>query len=122
MAMTANLSGWKYGERSLVVYCIHIGTYAATAKRDWDRTSSPDLIGYMMVCVRDLHGCISTNGGIIRFCHPKGKRQDVGALSVRGVQVESPVSFLDYLRGGCEINLMVAIDVCVHPCERDCCA
>jgi hypothetical protein len=42
--------------------------------------------------------------------HPAGKNKNVGYLGVRHFQVTRIASFVEYLRGGCELSLIAAID------------
>ena len=74
---------------------------------DWERSGSHRPIGYYTTTVADLAG-----GGrhTVALHHPQGKEKDVGSLEIVRCDVEVQPSFVDYLRGGCEVSLMIAVD------------
>jgi len=74
---------------------------------DWDRVGTHDYIGCCKTSLEDLVR-LGGSKGQITFVNKKGK--DVGMLQVDSAQVVPRPSFLDFIRGGCEINFTVAID------------
>lgn len=76
---------------------------------DWDRMSSHDLIGEFTASTDELQ-----KTRVFKVVHPqkKGKKSydNSGTVVVNACDVKKEYSFLDYLSGGCQINLMVAID------------
>jgi hypothetical protein len=75
---------------------------------DWDRRGSHDFIGSAQTSLRQLTATPVCTLVLI----PKkvtAKKPNAGTLSVQ-VAVVKVSSFVDYLRGGCELSLMVAID------------
>eukprot|EP00466_Bigelowiella_natans_P005999 jgi/Bigna1/91663/estExt_fgenesh1_pg.C_1110041 len=78
---------------------------------DWDKNSSPDFIGQFETCVQDLEEKSPLCEFKLRKPKDAGKRRpkDRGSISV-GIKMYKQHSFLDYVRGGCQINLMIAID------------
>jgi len=76
---------------------------------DKDRGRSDDEIGNVQTSLQEL---MDAHAGRreIALRHPKGKSKDVGALLVSSISVVKRPTFFDYLAGGCEINLSVAVD------------
>ena len=79
---------------------------------DWDRLSSDDLIGEATFSLEKLMspGASKT----IELIHPKlkskKKYKNSGKLVFESIKPIKTHSFIDFLRGGLEISLMVAID------------
>jgi hypothetical protein len=63
----------------------------------------PDLIGSATFTVADING----KNWNAELKHPKKKKR--GTVHIRGGSEERP-SFLDYIRGGLDVSLMVAVD------------
>lgn len=92
---------------------------------DWDRDSDPDLIGIATTSVAGLGECLRSKVGL-ELINPKkkehgnthhgiklfaGKYVNSGLLFVEAFATIPPQpSFLDYLRGGLQLNVTVAID------------
>ncbi|XP_065827522.1 copine-3-like [Oscarella lobularis] len=86
---------------------------------DWDKNDTPDLIGRGITSVRALLG--DEKAGIppiasLELIEPrkkakKGKKYtNSGILQFLHCKIFPVPSFLDFVRGGCEISLMVAVD------------
>jgi len=78
---------------------------------DWNSNGSHELIGENTTSLRALQ-----SGKEFLLSHPhiakkKGsKYKGSGTFIVNSARIEKRHSFLDYIRGGCELNLIVAID------------
>ncbi|KAM8987970.1 copine-5 [Ara ararauna] len=81
---------------------------------DWDRTGSHDFIGEFTTSYRELargqHGL-----NVYEVVNPKKKLKkkkylNSGTVTLLSFSVESDPSFLDYIRGGTQLNFTVAID------------
>jgi hypothetical protein len=76
---------------------------------DYDKTSKDDLIGNALTSLRAL-----SEGRPVELSNPKkvGKKgyQNSGLIHPVRCQITQVPSFLDFIVGGCEMNLMVAID------------
>ncbi|XP_058938239.1 LOW QUALITY PROTEIN: copine-8 [Kogia breviceps] len=93
------------------------GDYDRTVKvevYDWDRDGSHDFIGEFTTSYRELsRGQSQFN--IYEVINPKkkGKKKkytNSGTVTLLSFLVETEVSFLDYIKGGTQINFTVAID------------
>ncbi|XP_073644958.1 copine-8 isoform X3 [Tursiops truncatus] len=93
------------------------GDYDRTVKvevYDWDRDGSHDFIGEFTTSYRELsRGQSQFN--IYEVINPKkkGKKKkytNSGTVTLLSFVVETEVSFLDYIKGGTQINFTVAID------------
>mmetsp|Transcript_24904 Transcript_24904/g.24575 ORF Transcript_24904/g.24575 Transcript_24904/m.24575 type:complete len:336 (-) Transcript_24904:29-1036(-) len=77
---------------------------------DWDSNSSNDLIGY---CTTTLHDLLQP-GCQLPIINPakkdKKKYTNSGVLEVLQCTKRKVYSFIDYLRGGTQFTMMVAID------------
>uniref|UniRef100_A0A2K6KCK4 Copine 8 n=1 Tax=Rhinopithecus bieti TaxID=61621 RepID=A0A2K6KCK4_RHIBE len=89
------------------------GDYDRTIKvevYDWDRDGSHDFIGEFTTSYRELsRGQSQFNVYEVR----KGKKKkysNSGTVTLLSFLVETEVSFLDYIKGGTQINFTVAID------------
>jgi len=81
---------------------------------DWDKHGEHDQIGIVETTMNQLLQ-LATQGPVeLPFINPKkaGKRgyKNSGTLFFRQVNLTPVPSFLDYIRGGCEVNMVVAID------------
>jgi len=81
---------------------------------DWDKHSSPDHIGLAETTMRQLMQMIQQGPVELPLMNPKkaGKRsyKNSGILVIKQATVVQVPTFLDYLRGGCEISMVTAID------------
>ena len=76
---------------------------------DWDKNSAPDEIGSFRASLNDLQTKREWP-----FVNPKKLKKKgyahSGQLIVDGIEFKKEHGFLDYIFGGCQISLMVAID------------
>ncbi|XP_062500669.1 copine-3-like [Corticium candelabrum] len=85
---------------------------------DWDRNASPDLIGFSeSTSLRTLLDDIkSRRNPRLQLIEPDKKKKkgqkykNSGILHIMKCDAIPVSSFVDYLRGGCNVSLMVAID------------
>jgi len=80
---------------------------------DWDSDGSHDFIGAMQSSVHGLQGQLNREMAIRNEAKAKkkGRRyQNSGRLVCSSIQIERHPTMLDYIRGGCEININMAID------------
>lgn len=73
---------------------------------DYDKDDVSTEIGHMTVNTQAL----LTPGWSGKLQHPKGKAKDVGTVSVVSAQLIQEPTFYEYLAGGLELGLSVAID------------
>ncbi|KAJ6242362.1 copine [Anaeramoeba flamelloides] len=79
---------------------------------DWNRNGKPDLIGETFFTVNSLQ---KSDGKKIELIEPRKKRKkrkykNSGVLNFVNVKIEELPTFLSYIHGGCEINMITAID------------
>ncbi|KAJ1471256.1 hypothetical protein T484DRAFT_1844831, partial [Baffinella frigidus] len=74
---------------------------------DWNGSGNHDLLGQVQTSTQGLLGAPKTFP-ITKPDSKTGKAR--GDLIVKFSEVYRPPSFLEYVAGGCEINVMVAID------------
>ncbi|XP_044182239.1 copine-8-like isoform X1 [Acropora millepora] len=78
---------------------------------DWDRDGGHDLIGIFSTTVNELK---SSAGMTFEVINPKKIKkkgyQNSGTISLVRSKLEQQPSFLDFIRGGTQINFTVAID------------
>uniref|UniRef100_A0A2K5XT12 Copine-8 n=1 Tax=Mandrillus leucophaeus TaxID=9568 RepID=A0A2K5XT12_MANLE len=93
------------------------GDYDRTIKvevYDWDRDGSHDFIGEFTTSYRELsRGQSQFNVYEVVNPKKKGKKKkysNSGTVTLLSFLVETEVSFLDYIKGGTQINFTVAID------------
>ncbi|XP_030422803.1 copine-8 isoform X2 [Gopherus evgoodei] len=93
------------------------GDYDRTIKievYDWDRDGSHDFIGEFTTSYRELsRGQSQFNVYEVINPKKKGKKKkyiNSGTVTLLSFLVETEVSFLDYIKGGTQINFTVAID------------
>jgi len=73
---------------------------------DQDDNGKFDEIGHVEVTVRQL-----LSSPILKLLHPRGKVKSVGTIeSVSPTKIIEVPTFIDYLAGGLELHLLVAID------------
>jgi len=82
---------------------------------DWDKHGQHDLIGSTETTVGHLAQLATEFSPVqLPLINPKkaGKRgyKNSGTLVFKGFTVAAIPTFLDYIRGGCELNMVVAID------------
>lgn len=79
---------------------------------DWNKNSDPDYIGECQVSVRDLMSSAKYRKDFINDTLKNKKKgyQNSGVLVVQDIVIIENPSFLEYIKGGCKVNLMVAID------------
>jgi len=81
---------------------------------DWDKHSSPDHIGQAETTMRQLMQLASQGPAELPLINPKksGKRgyKNSGILVFKQANVVQVPTFLDFIRGGCEISMVVAVD------------
>nr|XP_020456973.1 copine-8 [Monopterus albus] len=93
------------------------GDYDRTIKvevYDWDRDGSHDFIGEFSTSYRELSGGQS-QFNVYEVVNPKkkGKKKkylNSGTVTLLSFLVDIEVTFLDYIKGGTQINFTVAID------------
>jgi copine 5/8/9 len=78
--------------------------------RDWDRDGSHDFIGSFDTTLNEMLRGKKQHQLINQRKTKKRKYVNSGVLHCLNCQVERVPSFLDFIRGGCEINMMVAVD------------
>uniref|UniRef100_A0A672UM97 C2 domain-containing protein n=1 Tax=Strigops habroptila TaxID=2489341 RepID=A0A672UM97_STRHB len=90
------------------------GTTIKVEVYDWDRSGSHDFIGEFTTSYREL---AQGQGGlnVYQVVNPKKKLKkkkylNSGTVTLLSFSVESDPSFLDYIRGGTQLNFTVAID------------
>ncbi|XP_075766195.1 copine-5 isoform X1 [Pelodiscus sinensis] len=102
---------------SIPVRALCNGDYDRTIKvevYDWDRDGSHDFIGEFTTSYRELaRGQSQFN--IYEVVNPKKKMKkkkylNSGTVTLLSFTVESEYTFLDYIKGGTQINFTVAID------------
>ncbi|XP_072233197.1 copine-8 [Leuresthes tenuis] len=93
------------------------GDYDRTIKvevYDWDRDGSHDFIGEFSTCYRELsRGQSQFNVYEVINPKKKGKKKkyiNSGTVTLLSFLVDIEVTFLDYIKGGTQINFTVAID------------
>ncbi|XP_038067397.1 copine-8-like isoform X1 [Patiria miniata] len=81
---------------------------------DWNRDGSHDLIGVFETNTRELSRgpCLTNNYQLI---HPKKQAKkkgyrNSGLITLLSCKTEPQYTFLDYIRGGCQLSFTVAID------------
>lgn len=82
---------------------------------DWNSSGSPDFIGMTTISLKDI---CPERGGTIRNLplvnsSKKGKNKNAGHLNFDLVRATQVHTFVDFIRGGLDINLVVAIDFTV---------
>jgi hypothetical protein len=76
---------------------------------DWDSDGSSDFIGSCETTARQLIELTTRNWALVN--HEKKKNGGIsGTLKLLSAKLAIEHSFLDYLAGGCEVSMMVAVD------------
>ncbi|XP_043374475.1 copine-9 isoform X2 [Dermochelys coriacea] len=102
---------------SIPVRALCNGDYDRTVKidvYDWDRDGSHDFIGEFATSYRELSRAQS-QFTVYEVLNPKKKCKkkkyiNSGTVTLLSFAVESEFSFVDYIRGGTQLNFTVAID------------
>jgi copine 5/8/9 len=85
---------------------------------DWDKRSSPDFIGAAEASILEFE-----QRSEIPLINPKKAKKkkrsysDSGLLRCDGVELKPQPSFVDFIRGGCQLNMMVSVDFTVTFCR-----
>jgi hypothetical protein len=76
---------------------------------DWDANSSHDPIGHILISFKQFAEAAEKRQPL-KILHYKGKAKDVGTLDLAGTTVQKLPSFMDFLQGGLEMKMFVAVD------------
>lgn len=76
---------------------------------DWDATGSHDPIGHILVSFKQFAEAIEKRQPL-QITHYKGKAKDVGTIDFAGSTIQKLPSFMDFLQGGLEMKMFVAVD------------
>lgn len=74
---------------------------------DWNKTFKHELIGQFQTTLDEL---VRSEGKYFELTRPKKKNKIAGRIHVLTCKLIEEYSFLDYISGGCEMKLMIAID------------
>lgn len=75
---------------------------------DWNKHSKHSLIGYFDTTLDEL---VKSEGKYFDLQHPKKKKKkSAGRIYIQQCRLMEEYTFLDYISGGCEMKLLVAID------------
>ncbi|XP_048738770.2 copine-8-like isoform X2 [Ostrea edulis] len=104
---------WKPFQIPAVKLCN--GDYDRTVKiecYDWDSDGSHDIIGYFTTNVRELTGKSNLSFEVINQKKKAKKKgyKNSGQIHLLSIKKEIKPSFLDFLKGGTQLNFTVAID------------
>ncbi|KAK2571445.1 Copine-8 [Acropora cervicornis] len=111
--LSPNRSYQEYTESSVeAIYYPSTNTLSIRVEcYDWDRDGGHDLIGIFSTTVNELK---SSPGMTFEVINPKKIKkkgyQNSGTISLVRSKLEQQPSFLDFIRGGTQINFTVAID------------
>ncbi|KAL5473572.1 hypothetical protein EMCRGX_G028068 [Ephydatia muelleri] len=79
---------------------------------DWNKSGNNELIGICTAPLKDI--CPERGGQIFNLdlTNPtqKGKKKSTGVLVFTSVRATPVHSFVDYIKGGCQISLITAVD------------
>ena len=76
---------------------------------DWDATGGHDPIGHILVSFKQFAEAIEKRQPL-QITHYKGKAKDVGTIDFAGSTIQKLPSFMDFLQGGLEMKMFVAVD------------
>lgn len=74
---------------------------------DWDSGGKHDAMGYVETSVNDL---LTRNEAEIKVKYISKKPKDAGYFMATNVLIEHHPTFTDFIKGGCEMSLIAAID------------
>jgi len=78
---------------------------------DWDPDGTNDYMGYFDTSTRNLIEDSTREYPVVEEAKKKKRNyHDSGSVSCRFARMIHETTFLDFLRGGCELNLIVGID------------
>ena len=77
---------------------------------DWDKHSADDYIGECRLTVDSMQKTKHYDLINSKKAAKKKSYQNSGVLNIDHISIVPEYSFLDYLAGGCQLNLMIAID------------
>eukprot|EP00731_Ephydatia_muelleri_P028931 Em0020g575a len=79
---------------------------------DWNKSGNNELIGLATTSLKDI--CPERGGKVfdLDLTNPshKGKKKSTGVLVFNSVKAVPIASFVDYIKGGCQISLITAVD------------
>ncbi|KAL5473582.1 hypothetical protein EMCRGX_G028082 [Ephydatia muelleri] len=79
---------------------------------DWNRSGNNELIGLTTTSLKDI--CPERGGTVLNLeltnPSPKSKKKSTGVLVFNSVKTVPRPTFVDYIKGGCQISLIVAVD------------
>eukprot|EP00731_Ephydatia_muelleri_P028938 Em0020g582a len=82
---------------------------------DWNRSGNNELIGLATTSLKDI--CPERGGNVFDLeltnPYPKSKKKCTGVLVFYCVKTVPRPTFVDYIKGGCQISLIVAVDFTV---------
>jgi len=73
---------------------------------DWNKNDSPDLYGEVQTSV----AAMAQNKGSLILKNPAKPKKNMGQVNVRRCDIEKRHTFMEYLAGGMDMQLLVAID------------
>jgi hypothetical protein len=76
---------------------------------DWDANSSHDPIGHILISFKQFMEAVEKKQPL-KILHYKGKAKDVGTLDFNGTSFQKLPTFMDFLQGGLQMKMFVAID------------
>jgi len=74
---------------------------------DWDKDSAHDLIGE---CIFTINELISAKGCKLQLINKSKRKPESGIIVVEHASIVRDPTFIDYIKGGCDLSLLVAID------------
>lgn len=77
---------------------------------DWDKHSADDYIGECRLTVDSMQKTKHYDLLNSKKAAKKKSYQNSGVLNIDHISIVPEYSFLDYLAGGCQLNLMIAVD------------
>jgi len=79
---------------------------------DWDRYSSHDFIGSFDTTLGNIiaNSADNPNFSFQLIDNKKGKNKQTGNIHITTCSIQKQYNFLEYIQGGCQLSLMVAVD------------
>ncbi|KAK3260128.1 hypothetical protein CYMTET_30900 [Cymbomonas tetramitiformis] len=103
---------WKPHEISMADLCLNdVNRQLRIEVWDWDRLTSDDEIGWFVTTAAELLAAGRREDGAptsFTLIHTKDPKKKAGQLVVNKFELQP--TFLDYLLGGCELDLAIAVD------------